>query len=523
MRKTLALLAFLLISSETFAQNWNPITPGVRHYFTSVNGYLKGMEIDSVSSYGSDLHYYPYLRRQYDCGGWYIGNMFPDTIGSWLGRTVVKKTDGTFLFPNHWGDSILIKTLASTGDSWVFYHDNSSKYYTAEVTSVDTMTILGSIDSVKRILLHTYVNGNLAPSDSFDNTEIVLSKAHGFETIIELYYFPFHEPDTTAPVCDYFFSNALLPPGDAGNTIPVAGKTNGLFHLIDFADPSPAQFLDWNVGDIYQYDACFISMMTGWNSCDPPYNYRLDTIIGKTIMNNGVEYIRAGWQSKAIDSTGMFTHYSFVPTRDTVFFSNTGSYFFDTGMPEKWNGDILAPWPENLYYFDENDTTYYGNDSTCGLVSPAFLKYAFRGGLGGRSNNSKHKQGVGLVKCDLFSVGDFALYGHDDLIYSVRNGVPCGTYIFPDTSAPVVNSVTSVNEDAFKIYPNPAHEQLSIETITKSYNITLLNSIGQAVLTRNSCNGKQTVDLENYPSGVYILRITSSGGERSDQKIVIQH
>ena len=113
--------------------------------------------------------------------------------------------------------------------------------------------------------------------------------------------------------------------------------------------------------------------------------------------------------------------------------------------------------------------------------------------------------------------------GHDSLIYRVRNGVPCGTYVFPDTSAPVVNSVTSVNEDAFKVYPNPASEELHIEASNSLYSIELLNSIGQLVFTKDNYRGRQNIDLRAYTAGIYILRLTTANGNRFDKKIIIQH
>ena len=134
-----------------------------------------------------------------------------------------------------------------------------------------------------------------------------------------------------------------------------------------------------------------------------------------------------------------------------------------------------------------------------------------------------YQVGVGPVYGQWFSHGDFAAYGYDNLIYSKRNGFECGTYVFPDTSAPVVNSVTSVHEDAFKVYPNPASEELRIEASNSLYSIELLNSIGQLVFTKDNYRGRQNIDLRDYAEGIYILRLTTANGNRFDKKIIIQH
>ena len=523
MRKTLTLLAFLLLSISAFAQNWDPIKPATRNYFTNAVGYLKATELDSIIGSGSDLLYYPYKRHKFSSGGLWIGNNGPDTIGSWIGKLIIRKPNGDYLFVNHWNDTILIKAKASPGDTWTFHH-HGTKYYTAEITSVDTMTILGSLDSVKKILLHAYDGSTSLTAESFESAEIVLSKAHGFQATMELYYFPFHEPDTSLVVDDYFLNRSLYTYDDYSTGGQLPGKHRNTFHLTGLPNPPASQFIDWNVGDIHQYDACFNSSLNFSTTCQPSYNYRLDTIISKAITTQGVEYIRRGWKAVGVWLTNnVGSHYILWPFQDTVFIPATGEYFSESlndtnaiGAPEK-----IAPlflWmPTYHHYYLPSDTTY------C-RVSPAYYKRSFFfGGLTAGMQFYAHKQGIGLVSNEGMWYDNTTAYSHNTLIYSKRNGIECGTYIFPDTSAPVVNSVTSVNTDAFKIYPNPANHQLSIETSETSYNLSLLNSIGQVVFAQDNYNGKQVIKLETYDNGIYVLRLTTANGHRIDKKIVIQN
>src|SRR5690606_34543387 len=90
---------------------------GVKRYYEGKH--LRGMRIDSIVVEGSDLVYYPFRS----CRG-NINSLFPvlDTNGgSWLGKRVVLKADGSTLFDNLWGDTVVIKSQANVGESWIFY------------------------------------------------------------------------------------------------------------------------------------------------------------------------------------------------------------------------------------------------------------------------------------------------------------------------------------------------------------------------------------------------------------------
>src|SRR5882724_8748120 len=117
------LFFFLFISNLCHGQNWQCLQSGVKHYFTNANGYLRGIRIDSVRTVGSDVVYYPYHTPR----GSYYPSSFPvldSNGGSWLGKKVIEKSDGTFIFDSYWNDSVIIETRANVGDNWIFYKDS---------------------------------------------------------------------------------------------------------------------------------------------------------------------------------------------------------------------------------------------------------------------------------------------------------------------------------------------------------------------------------------------------------------
>jgi len=155
----------LLLSLSTLivrAQNYQCVKAGAKQYFSNLEGYLRGMRIDSVSTVGPDIVYYPFHTAR-----GYYGPLasLPLNYGgaSWFGSKIIQKPDGTFLFNTFWNDTVLIKTQAHTGDSWIFYNDTTNLYYKASLIAEDTVTIGGVLDSVKTIRINAYDTSELLP------------------------------------------------------------------------------------------------------------------------------------------------------------------------------------------------------------------------------------------------------------------------------------------------------------------------------------------------------------------------
>lgn len=506
MKRTLLLLVLLAFAISGDAQNWNPFTPGVKRYFTNDYGYLKGMRIDSVAAYGNDLHYYPFKTARADRGGM---SFFDWPWYNWVGKEVIKKPNGVFVFPNHWNDTIVIKPLSNIGDSWIFHQDGSGKYYSAEVTSIDTLTVLGLVDSVKTILLTAYENGIPITSDSFNNVEVVLSKSHGFYAVMSLYFFPYHAPDTNSLVEDYFLLNSLQPIFTFCYPDPIPGPYGAMFKLVDYRHPSPTEIYDWNVGDIHEYSSCEDFSTINEMSCNEPKSYRLDTIVDKSVTDTGVLYKRRGWRATLDTVIAGQQVYTIWPSSDSVFVPNTGSAFYMADMPEE------SPYFEGyLYYYFPDETANCNGGGT-------YCSWNYFLGMTYYQTYTIYRDRIGLIQH--FSTGDF-VNREDDLLYFVKSSLSCGNYLFPDTVHPVVASVKNINEIApISIYPNPTRDELSIKTSLSNYKLAIINAMGQVVYNKNVCNNEQIINVGSLANGVYHLKLETAEHEVINRKIVIQH
>jgi PKD repeat protein len=69
---------------------------------------------------------------------------------------------------------------------------------------------------------------------------------------------------------------------------------------------------------------------------------------------------------------------------------------------------------------------------------------------------------------------------------------------------------TNINTGIVSIYPNPAKEEVSIESQEENFTARIFNGLGQQVQIVQSNTGKSTVDLSKYSKGVYIVEVQSS-------------
>ncbi|MBO4575292.1 MAG: T9SS type A sorting domain-containing protein [Bacteroidales bacterium] len=73
-----------------------------------------------------------------------------------------------------------------------------------------------------------------------------------------------------------------------------------------------------------------------------------------------------------------------------------------------------------------------------------------------------------------------------------------------------------------EVYPNPTDGILTING-DNLQTIEVVNILGQTVLKTSGETGEVTVDLENRPSGIYLLKLTDAKGGKQTVKIVVKH
>jgi len=511
----LVLLAIILfISFFSVAQEYNCLQQRVKPFYTNGNGYLRGMRIDSISVSGSDTIYHPYHTPR----GQYL-YLLDSTGGSWLGKNVIKHANGAFVFDDIWHDSVVIKTQAILGDSWVFYRDTTNVSYKATVTLVDTMTIMGAIDSVKAIAIEADTNGHINSSDPVNNFEIILSKAHGFVQVFDLYTFPYHKPGNVAAgimTYDYYLDlveGDLACVCDMGTSPNSASTANSVFRLAPFHNPTFMELNSFSVGEVLEFN----DLLSAYNGQSNTNTQTLDTILSKTTTASSVSY--------TMIQSSLITHIYYTGTADTTtyaFSRDTATATYDTTllidttlMPEEWNVNYFYHFfpqtsydsgkncPEAVLVVDVNNIAY-----PTGQVVFEYLMGTGNGAYIGNTTKT-YSLGFGLsaISMNNWTNGTgYGPWGSETASYNYiyDRDSSCGNY--QSINSLTVNQVPSPTTE-IHVFPNPVHDLLNINATGLLTNVVITNVIGQTLFNNGWNADKAQVDVSGFPVGIYFVKV----------------
>ncbi|MBS1586122.1 MAG: T9SS type A sorting domain-containing protein [Bacteroidetes bacterium] len=497
MKKLLLFIALTLSIFECHAQNWECLKPNTKQYFYNSFGYLRAMHIDSVSTQGNITYYFPYHSLR----GYYHNPQPLDSLGgSWLGKKVRQYTDGTWLFDNMWGDITIIHAKANVGDSWTIYNDTTNRFYTATVSSKDTMTVMTSLDSIKTITIHAFLNATQDPNDMLDGAKIILSKNHGFVQAIDLYTFPMHEPNQAYQLgFDWWLDNISY----TGPT-----KANIAFTQVSFQNPDTTALYNYNVGDVFEWQG---------DNTGAPYS-RLDSVVDKTVLSPT--------ETKYTIKRRTYQYYPLPSLPVTT--SNTVTSYVISGIDAVIDTSKI---PEEVgvvkfYYYNPLDSSQcyvsamYGNGDN----------YIYHDGNGYFVNTFepcgktfRYKTGFGeIYDAECFDPTPYTSDHFDQMTFSYKAGNqngPCGSF------SPITVGISQLNKErnSISISPNPASNSLTITASQKLSAISLSNILGQVMLTNITDNNTENVDVSSLPDGLYILKTRLSDGTIQKTNLAVYH
>lgn len=483
MKKLLPILV-LLSSYLSPAQNYQCLQNGVKHYFTNNQHYVRAV-FDTATAYTDSSVFSSFCTLRGFIRG-ISGDALPTTPGpGWLSDSVIMYNDGTYLFPTIGSDTIIIKSQAGIGDSWSFYNDTGINSYIATVTSIDTMTVLDSLDSVKTIQITAYASGMANPSDSLNNFQIKISKKYGFVQVFDLYIFPYYFNYDYGVVLDYYFNSVGY------------FFTDQIFKLIKYHTPTQLEIYDYNPGDVFEKGAS-TSLPWTYPCIGTSYNsVFLDSVVSKTILDpNHTQYIvhHYGYQIAG-------TSHASYDRMDT--FTVSSAIIFHSTIPEQCD-DLLR------YYYHPTNTSHCYNSSVYETRSPivygfhtnCYEKHEYKAGFG----ETRTVSGIGGTDgCE----GAVIAVVTEQLIFSIKNGDSCGTYAPPFDYSVAVNDRLQ-KTTFYNIFPNPADNNLTITSSTIIATLSITNLLGQQVNSYEYNADKVNVDISELPSGIYLIRINGT-------------
>ncbi len=78
-----------------------------------------------------------------------------------------------------------------------------------------------------------------------------------------------------------------------------------------------------------------------------------------------------------------------------------------------------------------------------------------------------------------------------------------------------------VNNVEAKIYPNPASNNLNIECEERISNLELYDALGKMLISKENVLDNTFIDVSNFNSGIYILKIRTDKGS-GEYKVIIE-
>jgi hypothetical protein len=82
----------------------------------------------------------------------------------------------------------------------------------------------------------------------------------------------------------------------------------------------------------------------------------------------------------------------------------------------------------------------------------------------------------------------------------------------PATNFTIINNLglDTIKQDEFVLYPNPVNDILMIKSSTIIYKISVYNTLGQLLISKNENSKEFSVDLSSLSNGNYFIRLESN-------------
>lgn len=503
MKKIFFVILFCPLIS--FAQEWHSVPFGQHNiYKVEVSGvdsfwnnYVRNIYVEDsvIHTDGIQYNFYRSLRKD--------KNELLDTTNgpTWLGRFVFRENNGDEVFLNKYLDTIRIKTLATLNQSWTLGSDTAgTKLFEATITSLDTMTIDGILDSIKTIGIQAF-QGTTTINSIFNNYDIVISKKYGFINSIDFYGFPEYEN------AKLLSNTSILPYAyDSMDVYPIlpylhsrldSSITHRKYNEVDLQyqyQPgnewiTKAKYYD----DDYYYDS-IISVNT--ISADTIIiTVKRDSLIWKVVSQAPISRGR-------VYSSGIYT--------DTII-KVSKSATLKTDSVER-QGYSSAPHSNISPDLNAHIISWRFLETNCN--GKLLIKDTFSTSTGVSGYKRHSKKYYEDTNFDIFYRKEFmgfgqANYNETKLVYYKFAGCTGGKFYALTPIA--VNDYSSINNQ-FKLYPNPTTNSFYIETDKKWNSIEVLSIDGQVVKSFSSSQASN-LTIDELSNGLYLIRIRTNKGD----------
>jgi hypothetical protein len=209
--------------------------------------------------------------------------------------------------------------------------------------------------------------------------------------------------------------------------------------------------------------------------------------------------------------------------------------YIQSGQPSNPANNAIAAvnttTPRDIIALKSNDTIYTNQPWESVAGGNLNMVTDFMGTSSGQWISLKD----GYIGCRFF-IGTATHYGwiragisaNNDTLYIksyAYNSKPNECIIAGNTTTTTCSMPTNINENVLseeiKLYPNPANNSVTVHTPNKYNSITVLDILGNEVLTQSLQNTTTKINTSTLPEGIYIYLISNKEGETASGKLQI--
>lgn len=443
-----------------------------------------------------------------------------DTFAAfWLGRKCVRRPDGTDLYSNGAEDTVFIRTRAQLGESWILSKDANGHIFHATVTSLDTTTIDGSLDSVKTASIQAYAAGQPV-LNHYNSTRLRWSKQKGWVAALDLYTFPNRAPSGQ----EYFVG--IRADSVPAVRMPIAVIKDGLVRVDLSWRYAPGN--EW----IYLYK---VGTVPGLGPSGGAYTY--DSVMSVHWLSTtaiGVTYKRATYSFQYNQGGWGYTNGNLQTSvrTDTVTDALSTGQMPIPILPDHHPRNLAFNQSSSGFPVDKDEV--YGVDSVCGGsrytihyslydFGWSFLNGCWTMSQGFRSSNTSVMSGFGMVASCSTAMHNGVPYltSSTGLVYADLNGCQLGTKI--NVAALAVDNAPAIGQGAATISPNPASATATVSNLPAGEKqLSLLDVTGRALFRTSTKDSSHSIRTDGLPPSLYLVEISGPTG-RTTLKLQVVH
>lgn len=438
MKKIITILCLFPIL--VFSQNYQTINPEATSYYEAESNFntslwfkdiyeLKPVRCISIveqNIINNDLYLFNHTEindSNYLWMHWTIEPCVYLDMPSWIGEKILIKDNGDNFFFNRNNDSILIQTNAQLNDFWTFYKYPDESYFLATINEINTIDLWGIADSIKNITLQFYNSNNEPAASSLNDTELIISKDHGFVKVINFRDFP-----------DFGYDSYQV----LEHTLVGQKGLTDIYHLMTKGD-----IYNFDIGDEFHHQIKHEVTDFSW------YQWVIRKVIDKVeVSNEQVEYTvtKDYWGNEYFPGSPLFHDYdTIVETYDELssYIQNTVSfepYVYDDNI---YIYSMLAVDNFNSRPRILTTTDTYSNYNNC-------ISHDYFDSFGWTSN--EYIKGCGITSCSWTEDGGEYYQKHtSDLVYFKKGEETWGE---PLTAPNQLYPIQELQFDHWYVQPN---------------------------------------------------------------------